>query len=287
MKRQEKAYYHNSFSTVIESKSYDVPIYRYIPFDYLLHLLRTHYLWVGPTKLWDDTYENFLTKAKFQWDSTPISYLGFLPGFYGQCWTLQKETDALWRIYSHDKKGVRIKSRINKVLGASINEANLKPLSTRIRIIGQIKYLSKNQIKKWIEKQNEKIINDKTLVESLFIKRKEFVHEKEVRLIIHKNIDEEEESKGIEHNHIKLAIEPNELIEEITFDPRLRNEDFKTYKQVVQKMNYTNKITKSKLYEFERPTIKNSQPPTMGIGHSRTKPTQKPSYAPPGTLPHI
>lgn len=256
MKRQEKAYYHNSFSPAIERKNYDVPIYRYIPMDYLLHLLTNHQLLISQTKLWEDTYENFLTTAKFQWGTTPVSYRGFLSGFYGQCWTLLKETDALWRIYSGYKKGVRIKSKINKLLGISLNEVNYKPFSTRIRIIGQVSYLTKNQINKWIEKQNIGLINDKTLRESLFIKRKEFSHEKEVRLIIHKNINEEEEAKGIEHTHIQLKIEPNELIDEITFDPRIKEEDFKTCKQIIKNMGYTKMITKSKLYEFEPLLIK-------------------------------
>lgn len=256
MKRQEKVYYHNSFSTAIKRRDYDVPIYRYIPIDNLLHLLTNHQMLISQTKLWEDTYENFLTKAKFQWGTTPVSYIGFLPAFYGQCWSLLKETDALWRIYSIDKKGVRIKSRINKLLGISLNEVNYKPFSTRIRIIGQVSYLTKAQINKWIEKQNEKLINDKTLMKSLFIKRKEFSHEKEVRLIIHKNIDKEDEEKGIEHTHIRLEIEPNELIEEITFDPRIRKDTFETYKQVIKNMGYTNKITKSKLFEFEPLIIK-------------------------------
>jgi len=267
MKRQEMAYYHNSFSTVIERKNYNVPIYRYIPIYYLLHLLKNHQLLISQTKLWEDTYENFLTKVKFQWGTTPVSYQGFLSGFYGQCWTLLKETDALWRIYSSDKKGVRIKSRINKLFGISLNEVNYKPFSTRTRIIGQVSYLTKNQINKWIEKQNEGLINDKTFMESLFIKRKEFSHEKEVRLIIHKSIDEEEEAKGIEHTHVRLEIEPNELIEEITFDPRIRKEDFETYKQVIENMGYTKKITKSKLYEFEPLLIKNGQPTTKNKRH--------------------
>jgi Protein of unknown function (DUF2971) len=224
---------------------------------YLLHLLSTENLWVSQTKLWDDTYENFLAKAKYYWGITAVSYTEFLPGFYGQCWTLQKETDALWRIYSHDKMGVRIKSRIHKVLGSSLNEINFKHFSTRLRTIGKVRYLNPKEIREWIEDQKSDIINDKTLTESLFIKRKEFIHEKEIRLIIHKNIDREDENRGIEKNHIKLQVQPNELIEEITFDPRLDHDKFITYKKVVERMGFTNRVNKSKLYAFEQPIIKN------------------------------
>jgi hypothetical protein len=96
----------------------------------------------------------------------------------------------------------------------------------------------------------------KTYTESLFIKRKEFIHEKEVRLIIHKNIDQEDENRGIEKNHLKLQVQPNELIEEITFDPRLDDERFKTYKEVIEAMRFTNRVNRSRLYRFDQPIIK-------------------------------
>lgn len=250
MKQRDNAYYHKSLIS-FKSSDYDVPIYRYIPFDNILHLLKSKELLVSQTKLWEDTYENFLVKAKHHWGFTPVSFHPFLAGFYGQCWTLLKETDALWRIYSNNKKGVRIKSRINKLLKASINEINISPNSTRIRIIGQVSYLTNNQIETWAQQQNNGFINDKILRESLLIKRKEFSHEKEVRLIIHKNIDKEYEVDGIEFPHIRLKIYPNELIEEITFDPRIRETDYETYSHVIKKMGFSNKVTKSKLYEFK------------------------------------
>jgi hypothetical protein len=256
MKQERKAYYHSSLGPSIKNKKYRVPIFRFIPFDYLLHLLRTETLWVGQTKLWDDTYENFLAKANYNFGKMNVSYMGFLPGFYGQCWTLQKETDALWRIYSHDKTGVRIKSRIDKVLGISLYEVNFKPFSTRLRAIGKVRYLKPKEIREWIKDNSFDIINANTLTESLFIKRKEFSHEKEIRLIIHKSIDQEDEDSGIERNHIKLQIRANELIDEITFDPRLDDEKFDTYKKVIESMGFTNKVNKSKLYEFEQPIIK-------------------------------
>lgn len=251
MERREQAYYHDSFSEKIRRMNYDVPIYRYFPLNYALALLKSGEMFISQTKLWEDTYENFLTKTKFQWGNLPVTFLPFLSGFYGQCWTLLKETDALWRIYSTDKQGVRVKSRINKLLGASLNEIDSKQFSTRIRIIGQVAYRTEKQINTWMQKQNEGLINDMTLRESLFIKRKEFSHEKEVRLIIHKSINQEDENKGIENPGIKLKIEPNELVEEVTFDPRLGKSDYETYSDVFRSIGYKNKITKSNLYDFK------------------------------------
>ncbi len=82
MRREDKAYYHKSLGISIEKKGYEVPIYRFISFDHLLHLLSSKNLWISQTKLWDDPYENFLAKARYQFGSIPVSYTGFLPGFY-------------------------------------------------------------------------------------------------------------------------------------------------------------------------------------------------------------
>lgn len=254
--REEKAFYHKSLGISMQEKGYEIPIYRFISFDRLLYLLRSEYLWIGQTKLWDDTYENFLAKAKYQLGTTPVSYSGFISGLFGQCWTLTKETDALWRIYSSDKTGVRIKSTIKKVIEASLNEVNLKPYSTRLKTIGRVNYLNSIELNNWIKELNIGQISNQALVQSLFIKREEFAHENEIRLIIHKYIDREEESKGVEKNHLKLQVDPNELIEEITFDPRLDDERYKTYKYVVERLGFTNQINRSSLYKFERPTIK-------------------------------
>jgi len=144
---RKKAFYQNNFKSYIVQKNYDIPIYHFLCFDHLLYLLKNQRLWINQIKLWDDVYEHFLAKSKHLWGSTPISYHSHISGFYGQCWTLKKESDALWRIYSNDKKSVRIKSRINKVLESSLNEFYLEPFSLNIRTTGyidQVNYFSKN-----------------------------------------------------------------------------------------------------------------------------------------------
>lgn len=58
------------------------------------------------------------------------------------------------------------------------------------------------------------------------------------------------EYNGTEKTHIQLRIEPNEFIEEITFDPRLDNEEFLTYKKIVELLGFVNQINKSSFYDF-------------------------------------
>ena len=245
-----RTFYHNSFPKSFEEKNFNVPIYRIIPFYRLLEILKTNQLYVSQTIQWEDTYENFLAKSNFKWGKIPITYANFLPCFYGQCWSLSKETDALWRIYSLDKCSVRIKTTICKLLSSSCNEPNYIDFSTKIRIVGKVTYFSKEQLAKWVNNENKGIISEATLRESLFLKRKEFSHEKEVRLVINKTIDREDEFNGLQRKGIILNITSNDFIDEVMFDPRISNTEYETYLYTLKKIGYQNKISKSNLYNF-------------------------------------
>lgn len=252
----EKGDYKN-FAEPIKKRNYDVPIYRIIPIDYILKIIEKKELTLSQTILWEDVYENFLSKTKFYIRNNMTS-IGYSLSIYGQCWSLKKESDALWRIYSQNKHSVRIKTTINKLYNVSFNEKNYEKFSTHTRNIGQVEYFSKSQIINWIKERKAKniFLNIFDEVDSLFIKRKEFKHESEVRLIIYKVLKEEDIVYQNQKRFIKLNINPNEIIEEITFDPRLDDDTFFTYKNAIKKMGYGNIINKSNLYKFDTIIIK-------------------------------
>ena len=59
---------------------------------------------VSPEK-WDDPFENFFLQRTEVHDAesgTNIPLNNLAKDWYGQCWSLNPETDAMWRIYSPD-----------------------------------------------------------------------------------------------------------------------------------------------------------------------------------------
>ena len=248
--RHNNTFYHPSFPDTFKYKGFHVPIYRIIPFHRILDILKNKNLHISQTLQWEDSYENFLAKADVRMGNLPITFRDFLPCFYGQCWSLLKETDAMWRIYSPEKTGVQIRTTIYKLLEASLNEELSNEFDTKIRVVGQVKYLSNNQINKWVLGQDVTSMTETSLLESLFIKRKEFSHEKEVRLIINKRIDRDNELRDIQRKFIQFPIDPNDFLDEVTFDPRLSNSDFDIYFHVLKALGYNNTVRKSQLYNF-------------------------------------
>lgn len=52
---------------------------------------------------WDDPFENFILRSQVQTADGKIDKFLLHNKLYGQCWTLHKRSDAMWRIYSPNK----------------------------------------------------------------------------------------------------------------------------------------------------------------------------------------
>jgi hypothetical protein len=94
----------------------DAAIYRIFPKRRFLELIRSRKNALVSPRLWDDPFENFFLRSEVVGpEGERISIEGIAKDWYGQCWTLNEDTDAMWRIYSHDKGGIKIKTTIRKL----------------------------------------------------------------------------------------------------------------------------------------------------------------------------
>jgi hypothetical protein len=228
----------------------DLPIYRIFPFESLLEMLNTNSLTLVKTRMWEDPYENFLLKCNATMQNgMPVNLKGLQEQIFGQCWTLYPETDAFWRIYSHDKNGVRIKTTVRKLFDVIFDDTSYANLTTSF--IGKVQYDTQQNIGALFSNPAYigSILRDTTgkgLVESQLIKRIEFEHEKEVRLLY--SVDSS--LPEIQYDIKKFNINPNSLIDDIMLDPRISPRNENIYRQTIQRLNYINPITKSQLYNF-------------------------------------
>lgn len=95
----------------------DSKVYRFITFETLVEMMLYKRLTFPKINCWDDSYENYLFKTqifKNQIDISP-SLQEVANRLFGQCWTLTPQSDALWRIYSIQEKGVRISTTLRKL----------------------------------------------------------------------------------------------------------------------------------------------------------------------------
>jgi hypothetical protein len=230
----------------------DTPVYRFMGFEALQELLLSNSITLIKTKYWEDTYENFLFKSTITAGDTPFNLTSHQQWIYGSCWTGKSESDALWRIYSQNKCGVRIRSTIGKL--AQCLQEQFDRSTAWIVNIGEVNYCTIQEIINYFEAFSEDdFVAEATKLfrESMFLKRREFEHEKEIRIIL------KVKSKQSFYNEVvSLPIVPKDVIEEITFDPRISNELQELFISKLKLIGYEKITNKSHLYNQERLRIR-------------------------------
>ena len=223
-------------------------LFRIVPFDTLLQMLNEGVNYLVKIKHWEDVYENFILKeivnrgGKKTEDSTLENM------FYGQCWSRRFTSDAMWRIYSPDKKSVRIKTKLGKLRKMTTpNNGTL--------IVDQVRYYSQGVIEDDLRESRNLSINEVVplIIQSLFTKRKSFIHEAEYRAIYVPNTLQED----IKVSAKKFSITPLDFIDNIYFDPRADDVYVSRCTNILTKaFNYPkSRIKKSGLYSFTSPPI--------------------------------
>src|SRR5436305_9049390 len=101
----------------------NTPLYRYVPIESFISCVETKQLHLTKVCLWEDTWEMFHQKIPLVNANGKLHSNSTLEDFYGQCWSRDKESDAMWRIYSHSKTGVQIATSVEKF--ASVQHDNL------------------------------------------------------------------------------------------------------------------------------------------------------------------
>lgn len=226
----------------IEQKDYNKNIYRIFSIDRLFELFNNKENVLVKPEIWDDPFENFILKIPVNGQKSILRERG-----YGQCWSLTVESDAMWRIYSPDKNGVKIQTTTSKLFRSLYSaQTSYARMSC---YIGKVKYYSKKNIEQII---SDRIAGRKQFngsigqARSLLFKRIAFRHEREIRLIF---LDPHNKSDS---NVYPYSFDPFFLIDRITFDPRMDQKLYKKYYNQLKKIGFKGAILQSGLYRVPK-----------------------------------
>ncbi len=152
---------------------------------------------------------------------------------FGQCWCLYEESDAMWRIYSPAKSGLRLESSVTKFnLFGEMERACL----------GMVVYSDTVQDLLKKAKSRESLFG-----EALY-KRMAFQHEHEVRLLTHADFLGDS-ARGA--THVTLPLKPADFIEGVTIDPRAEDWYVEAIVQYCKRAGLACTPVKSTLYEHD------------------------------------
>ena len=203
-------------------------IYRIISLDRMYELFEKRLNTLVKPLKWDDPFENFISTLKGRLPSGEIVEFAQRFEFYGQCWTLVPASDAMWRIYSSDRKSVRIRVKIEKLL-RQIYEYAIGAV-----FIGRVRYLTGDGLVKWARRvfREAETPTIRLLARTLLVKRTAFSHENEVRLLYLAAVRDTD----VIYRH---PFDPHRCIEEIVIDPRVPEEEAERLKAEINIVPFT------------------------------------------------
>lgn len=239
----------------------DIPLYHILSTEHLISMVKNKRLhFCNILDSWEDPYELSFFKNKFimaNYGGVTLNTDDVTKLHYGQCWTKKKDSDAMWRIYSQNKTGVRIKTSLSKIYDLIFNHNN-PSMNNSMAKMGFVDYFNQKAFGAWLSNPSKMdfITCSEKMEESLFIKRNNFSHEQEFRIIY--TMPTQQGLKPIANipPYLEIPFDPFTFIEEIALDPRLSIGEFAIdiahlRKEIGSKIP----IIQSPLYRFHTSTI--------------------------------
>lgn len=214
-------------------------LYRIVKFEHAVEVLKGSLHFSHPSS-WEDPYE---THIKHEYDHA----------IFAQCWSRVSVSDAMWRIYSPNMLGVRLRTTREALISAmrsyTQNNAGFK------RRLADVVYLSPSKFRKEVSDlegimQVEDFSNPSTAADILCVKRRAFNFENEVRAILYN--PDAERKEGAKVKPIKVTVDGHSLIDSVMFDPRAPIELCEAmtnyFRDVLQ---FKGEVGRSKLYTLK------------------------------------
>lgn len=219
-------------------------IYRIVSVERLFELFKKRQNVLTKPRKWDDPFENFILRARIRLQTGQLAQFSFHDQFYGQCWTLQTASDAMWRIYSPDRNAVRIRSTIRAV--AESLSSILGDYAQIQAFIGKVRYLPSQRLTAfasgWFPGMHA--IGARVSADTLLVKRPAFRHEREVRLLYFQHSAADTTGDLYWYNVI-----PHAFIDQIMIDPRMPEPEVNALKDKIhEKTGFRGPILRSLLY---------------------------------------
>ena len=163
-------------------------LYRYISFEAFVGMIQKKALTFVLPETWDDPKEsapfyNLVMTTENIYGK--LTLLVVHEKTYGQCWTRLFESDAMWRIYSHNNRAIQIKASEDKL-----------QLLSGVQLVPVV-YSDETDF--------SGLSGVDAYLKSLATKRRAFSHENEVRLIKHYKFSDEDDVE----QHIKAFLAAN------------------------------------------------------------------------------
>ena len=232
MKEELKKSFDDTPKNIYSGMDLDAPIYMNVPLEFVIDIIRSRKLKVYKFSNWKDVYDNYGVQRKLNSNGEYAPIIeSFLDVFFSQSWTYADDAKTMRRlgvssIYdkNYDTQNdvvVRIKTTVKKICDVLCvydredkNEGKNKKQIKRAVYVREVSYLPSVEIENRIFKQNSGEHKGNYVIDSFFIKRANFRFERELRIVIGLQSDDNE----INDDYLSFSVDPNDFIEEYLID---------------------------------------------------------------------
>lgn len=216
-------------NSILDELPSNTKIYRIFPRKRFLQFFQEkRNALVLPTK-WEDPFENVFLRADVVNSRGEKGAFSFHDDVYGQCWTLETSSDAMWQIYSRDKDAVRVRTTVGKLIASLRQDQGEWADSTCF--IGRVEYVSDTRLMALGKTIFREFPMPEAIARSLLVKRRAYKHENEVRIIYFER-DHRKHTNGV----YSYELQPSNVIDQVMVDGRVSYEDFAPFKEEVVKL---------------------------------------------------
>ncbi len=207
-------------------------LYRIIRFERLVQMLKTDEWHFAHPSTWEDPYEIRIKNS-------------LSPALFAQCWCRNGVSDAMWRIYSQDKLGVRIRTNTDRLRAALHTVSRERDIGFRV---ARVKYVNELQYIALTGKNALDLARRVTFVRAsahLYFKRLAFEHEAETRVVALDLL----QPQDAQPRGLRIKLDSRNLIESVLVDPRAPDEYVEAYRHYLKEtLNFPGTVRKSSLY---------------------------------------
>lgn len=198
---------------------------------------------VRPGK-WDDPFEGYILNAYGVLPDGAMVAFRLRHNYFGQCWSLHRETDLMWRAYSRNEDSVKLRVRADR-LHDSLH-LHLQGSPNCHAYLGRVSYQRGGEFRDTLRSGCHFGSPSESQARTLLVKRYGFRSEREVRLIAYA---EQTPASDI----LRYPVDWNALVVEAVLNPRMSAPDVAKAKSEIRAAGYLGRVIQSGLYKRPAP----------------------------------
>ena len=195
---------------------------------------------VRPSK-WEDPFEAIILNSYGILPDGAQVMFRLRHNYFGQCWSLHKETDLMWRAYSPEARGVKLRIRADKLHDSLADHHPTHGLFQSF--LGRVRYQQTDEFRETLQRGCDFGRPGESQAQTLLLKRFGFRSEREVRLIAYAEV---------QADVLRYPVDWNDLVLEAVLDPGMPEADAIQAGKEILAAGYQGRLYQSGLYRAPR-----------------------------------